>query len=147
MQIIFIWHVMIVSLMNPTAVELSVCIGDLGCGRPLLLARLFHNGTMSWGVIYIAKSLALAASTIELPKTVPEALAIDMKNNNKLWADAIAEEMKNVCVAFKILPNRQSAPIGYQKVPCHMVFDMKMEDSRQKARLWRTTTRLMHPLP
>jgi hypothetical protein len=102
---------------------------------------------MSWGVIYIAKSLALAASTSELPKTVPEALAIDMKNNNKLWADAIAEEMKNVCVAFKILPNRQSAPIGYQKVPCHMVFDMKMEDSRQKARLWRTTTRLMHPLP
>jgi hypothetical protein len=72
---------------------------------------------------------------IELPKTVPEALAIDRKNGNTLWADAIAKEMKNVRVAFKILPDGEKAPIGYQKIPCHMVFDIKMEDFRRKARL------------
>jgi len=72
---------------------------------------------------------------IELPKTVQEALAIDKKNGNTLWADAIAKEMKNVRVAFRILPDGQTAPIGYQKIPCHMIFDIKMEDFKRKARL------------
>jgi hypothetical protein len=65
---------------------------------------------------------------IELPKTVKEALAIDKKNDNTFWADAIAKEMKDIRVAFKILLNGQSAPIGYQRIPCHMIFDSKMED-------------------
>jgi hypothetical protein len=43
--------------------------------------------------------------------------------------------MKEVCIAFNILPDGHSAPIGYQKIPCHMIFDVKMEDFRQKARL------------
>lgn len=72
---------------------------------------------------------------IEVPKTVKEALELDKKNGNTLWADAIAKEMKDVRVAFKILPDGQSAPIGYQKIPCHMIFDVKMEDFRRKARL------------
>ncbi len=72
---------------------------------------------------------------IELPKTVKEALELDKKNGNTFWADAIAKEMKDVCIAFKILLDGQSAPIGYQKIPCHMVFDIKMEDFWCKARL------------
>jgi hypothetical protein len=72
---------------------------------------------------------------IELPKTVNEALELDKKNGNTFWADAIAKEMKDVRVAFKILPDGQSAPIGYQKIPCHMIFDIKVEDFRCKARL------------
>ena len=43
--------------------------------------------------------------------------------------------MKDVCVAFKILLDGQSVPIGYQKIPCHMIFDIKMEDFCHKARL------------
>ncbi len=43
--------------------------------------------------------------------------------------------MKDVCVAFKILLDGQSAPIGYQKIPCHIIFDIKMKDFRRKARL------------
>jgi hypothetical protein len=70
-----------------------------------------------------------------VPKTVKEALALDHKNGNTLWADAIAKEMKEVCIAFNILPDGQSAPIEYQKILCHMIFDMKMEDFQQKARL------------
>jgi hypothetical protein len=72
---------------------------------------------------------------IEVPKTVKDALALDCKNGNTLWADAIAKEMKEVCIAFNILLDGCSAPIGYQKIPCHMIFDVKMEDFRQKARL------------
>jgi hypothetical protein len=73
---------------------------------------------------------------IEVPKTVnEEALELDKKNGNTLWADEISKEMKNVRVAFKILPDGQSAPIGYQKIPCHMIFDVKMEDFRRKAQL------------
>jgi hypothetical protein len=72
---------------------------------------------------------------IEVPKTVKLALELDKKNGNTLWADAIAKEMKDIHVAFKILPDRKSAPIGNQKIPCHMIFNVKMEDFRRKARL------------
>ncbi len=72
---------------------------------------------------------------IEAPNTVKEALDLDHKNGNTLWADAIAKEMKEVCIAFNILPDGHSAPIVYQKIPCHKIFDVKMEDFRQKARL------------
>jgi len=43
--------------------------------------------------------------------------------------------MKDVRVAFKILIDGQSVPIDYQKIPCHMIFDVKTEDFRRKARL------------
>ena len=46
--------------------------------------------------------------------------------------DAISQEMDNVRVAFKVLPDGKKAPIGSQFVQCHMVFDLKMEDFRQK---------------
>ncbi len=57
-----------------------------------------------------------------MPKTIEEALELDKKNGNTFWADTIAKEMKDVCIAFKILLDRQSVPIGYQKIPCHMFF-------------------------
>ncbi len=64
----------------------------------------------------------------KLLKTIKEAFELDKKNGNTFWADAIAKEMKDVCVTFKILHDGQSVPIGYQKIPCHMIFDIKMED-------------------
>ncbi len=72
---------------------------------------------------------------IEIPRTVKEALELDRCNGNTLWADAIAKEMAEVRKAFDILPDGKSAPVGYQKIPCHMVFDIKMEDFKHKARL------------
>jgi len=72
---------------------------------------------------------------IEVPKTVKdEALKLDPKNGNTLLADAIAKETKEVCIAFNIHPGGHVAPNGYQKIPCHIVFDVKMEDFRCKAR-------------
>ena len=49
--------------------------------------------------------------SIELPKTVAQALALDAKNDNILWADAISKEMENVRVAFEILPDGGKVPI------------------------------------
>ncbi len=70
-----------------------------------------------------------------MPKTVKDALEIDRRNGNTFWANAIAKEMKDICVAFKILLYGQPAPIGYQKISCHMIFDIKIEDFCRKARL------------
>ena len=64
-----------------------------------------------------------------------QAYYLDAKNDNTLWADATSKEMENVKVAFKILSDWKSAPIGHQFVQCHMVFDIKMEDFRWKAGL------------
>ena len=43
--------------------------------------------------------------------------------------------MKNVRVAFQILDENEEVPIGYKFFCCHMIFDIKMEDFRRKARL------------
>jgi hypothetical protein len=40
---------------------------------------------------------------IGLPKTVKEGLGLDKKNGNTFWSDAIAKEMKNSRITFKIL--------------------------------------------
>jgi hypothetical protein len=72
---------------------------------------------------------------IEIPRTVKGDLELDRHNGNTLWADAIAKEMAKVRKAFDILPDGKTAPVGYQKIPCHMIFDIKMEDFKRKARL------------
>jgi hypothetical protein len=132
-------------------------IADLKESHPIETAEyavtkgLDHEPAFNWWVPYVLKkrdqiiSLVCRRTTrylkrthkfgIEIPKTVKEALALDHKNGNTLWADAIAKEMREVRIAFNILPDGGSTPIGYQKIPCHMVFDVKMEDFRQKARL------------
>ncbi|KAL7474098.1 hypothetical protein ACHAW6_000091, partial [Cyclotella cf. meneghiniana] len=43
--------------------------------------------------------------------------------------------MKNMCVAFNILPHGVAPPSDHQYMKCHMIFDIKMKDFRRKARL------------
>ena len=45
--------------------------------------------------------------------------------------------MKNVRIAFEVFEGEvKDIPIGYQKVDCHMIFDIKMgEIFRRKARM------------
>jgi hypothetical protein len=42
--------------------------------------------------------------------------------------------MKNVIIAFNILNGEESVPPTYHEICCHMIFDVKMEDFRRKAR-------------
>ena len=72
---------------------------------------------------------------IKLPKMVEEAKILDKANGNTLWSDAIAKEMTNVKVAFKILDDDEYVLRNYQSVKCHMIFNVKMENFIQKARL------------
>ncbi len=71
---------------------------------------------------------------IEIPKTVAEAIRIDKENGNTLWQDAIRKEMENVRVAFKVLNDGEEPPVGYQYMEGHLIFDVKLENFRRKAR-------------
>jgi hypothetical protein len=133
-------------------------LADLKESHPLEINKyavtqgIAHKPAFTWWVPHVLKkhdriiSLVCKRTTcylkrthkfgIEVPKTVKEALDLDRKNGNTLCADAVAKEVKEVCIAFNILSDEHSLPIGYQKIPYHMIFDVKMEDSRQKTRLW-----------
>mmetsp|Transcript_44940 Transcript_44940/g.109124 ORF Transcript_44940/g.109124 Transcript_44940/m.109124 type:complete len:481 (-) Transcript_44940:1244-2686(-) len=71
---------------------------------------------------------------IELPKDLEHAYRIDKANKNSLWHDAVSLEMKCVRVAFKILDDGEEIPVGYQEIKGHLVFDIKIESLRRKAR-------------
>ena len=43
--------------------------------------------------------------------------------------------MENAKIVFDILPDGKSEPRGYSRINCHMIFDIKIEDFRRKARL------------
>lgn len=69
---------------------------------------------------------------IEIPKTVEEALALDAKNGNTFWMDAIRKEMEKVRVAFRITEDMGTNPVpGHTPIKCHLIFDMKMDFTRK----------------
>lgn len=72
---------------------------------------------------------------IEIPKCFDDCVRIDRTNGNTLWQDAVRQEMKKVGVAFRVLRPDEEVPPAYQKIACHLVYDVKMEDFRRKARL------------
>ncbi len=72
---------------------------------------------------------------IECPKTVDDALELDKSNGNTMWADTITKEMTYVQVAFIPLDNDVQPPNQYKFIQCHMIFNVKMENSHQKAQL------------
>ena len=55
------------------------------------------------------------------------ALEIDKEDGNTLWQDAIAKEMANVRVAFKVLPDGSKEPVGHQYMDCHLVYEIKLD--------------------
>jgi hypothetical protein len=100
-------------------------LADLKESHPLETAEyavthsIDHKPAFNWWVPHVLKkrdpiiSLVNKRTTrylkrtqkfgIEVPKTVKEALVLDRKNGNTLWADAIAKEMKEVHIALNIL--------------------------------------------
>jgi hypothetical protein len=62
-----------------------------------------------------------------------DALKLDELSKTIFWCDAIAKEMKNVIPAFEFIDDNKP-PIGYKKIPCQMIFDIK-SDLTRKARL------------
>ena len=71
---------------------------------------------------------------VVVPSTVEEALELDKANGNDLWSKAIAKEIGNVKVAFRVLENNEPIPTGSKLIDYHIIFDVKMDLTR-KARL------------
>jgi hypothetical protein len=73
---------------------------------------------------------------IQVPKGIKNAIDLDKKNGNHLWQEAIKTELKQLpnYQTFIVLDSGEDIPTGYQKIPYHMVFDVKY-DLRHKARL------------
>ena len=76
---------------------------------------------------------------IKVPRNIQEALLFDKENGNTKWADAIMKEMEGLrCLnVFKFHPanHKCSKTDGWQFAPMHMIFDVKQQDLRCKARL------------
>ena len=72
---------------------------------------------------------------IKVPRDWNEAVRFDGENGNTLWQDAVRKEMTNVKIAFKVLDSGEIVPPCFQEIKCHLIFDVKMEDFRRKARL------------
>ena len=70
----------------------------------------------------------------KVPNSIQEAFVLDRKYGTTRWRDAVAREMKNVRVAFRLLEPGERIPPTHEFVPCHMIFDVKM-DGTAKARL------------
>ena len=56
---------------------------------------------------------------------------MDHKNGNDFWIRAIEKEMSNVGIAFEILNQDETAPVGWSKESGHLIFDVKMDFSRK----------------
>ena len=80
-------------------------------------------------------SLCVAKTTnkygIQVPRTIAEALKLDVINDNNLWGDALQKEMDNVKIAFDILSDDQELPPGYKKASGHIIFDVQMTLERK----------------
>ena len=68
---------------------------------------------------------------VEIPKDVHHAQELDKRNENTMWMDALVKEMFNVGIAFEVLEDKQSAPLGWSKVTGHLVWDVKMDFTRK----------------
>ena len=74
---------------------------------------------------------------IVIPNNVKHALLLDKQNNNQAWAEAILKEMNALTKAgvWDFKPPNFRIPKNYQFAPLTLIFDVKQEDLRRKARL------------
>ncbi len=68
---------------------------------------------------------------LEIPRTIQRALQIDKETNTNFWALAIEKEMKHVRPAFNVLDAGANPPLMSKCIPCHMIFDIKLDFTRK----------------
>jgi hypothetical protein len=92
------------------------------------IARILKVSTIPAGIKY--------KFGIQVPKGIKNTIDLDKKDGNQLWQEAIKTELKQRTdyQTFIVLDSGEDIPTGYQKIPYHMVFDVKY-DLRHKARL------------
>ncbi len=68
---------------------------------------------------------------LEIPNNIQRALEIDQETGTDFWQKAIAKEMYHVRPAFDIQQKGTRPPIGSKWIPCHMIFNIKMDFTRK----------------
>ena len=68
---------------------------------------------------------------VEIPGTVEEAISLDKNNGKSLWQDSIDKEMKNSRIVFNILDRHGKPLVGYTKITCDLLFDIKLDMTRK----------------
>jgi hypothetical protein len=99
----------------------------------LRLHKCIISLVKNWKMSSLKKNLLKFG--IKVPTLVDHALKIDKRNGNTLWADTMAKEMKDVCIAFQCLNPGEHAPLYYKWIKCHLIFDIKIEDFRRKVHM------------
>ena len=126
-----------------------VSLKDLKVDHPIELAEYCQNNNImdeaaiAWWAPHVIKKKNIIGKVksrsrkknqkygIAVPRNVKEALEIDRINQNTLWRDAIAKEMKNVRIAFDILDDNRSVEPGRTYLECYLIFDVKMDFTRK----------------
>ena len=104
--------------------------------------RLLKEPVFAWWTIHVLKKKNRVISKAKtkywqtttkfgfrIPRTISEAQRIDNDNQDTYWMDAVRLEMKNVRIAFEVYDGDTSDLKDYQKIPCHMIFDIKMSEN------------------
>lgn len=68
---------------------------------------------------------------LEVPKAVKRVLDIDNETGTDLWRKVIEKEMHHVSCAFQILDEGAPEPKMSKCIPCHFIFDIKMDFARK----------------
>jgi hypothetical protein len=92
------------------------------------IARILKVSTSPAGIKY--------KFGIQVPKGIKNVIDLDKQNGNQLWQEAIKTELLQLTdyQTFIVLDSGEDIPTRYQKIPYHMVFDVKY-DLRHKARV------------
>ena len=66
---------------------------------------------------------------VKVPRNVKHALEIDKKNGTKGWGDSISLELNQLkdCKTFKVVPDGERMPPGCNRIPYHIVMDVKFD--------------------
>ena len=102
--------------------------------------KIYHQQYFNWWVCYVLKNsdkIIVLVNTcnvqylkivrkfgIQCPKTIKESYALDKKNGDRLWADAIVKYINIVKVTFKTVEDNKDPSPGNKFMECHMVFSV-----------------------
>jgi hypothetical protein len=104
---------------HETAIKHNLPIVSCKTKRPMEITRVHKASSSPTGIKY--------KFGIQVPKGIKNAINLDKKNGNNLWEEAIKTELKQLTnyETFIVLDSGEDIPKGYQKIPYHVVFDVK----------------------
>ena len=68
---------------------------------------------------------------VEIPNSIKISRDLDLKNGNYLWITAIKKETSNFGIAFEILNENKTAPVGWSNESGHLIYDLKIDYTRK----------------